>query len=149
MFFSSLSPAVSAATIYTNKVIYSEPIASNNTNPIPTNLIVNNKHIISLSLSKDFHVENQIPSQRSEGINKVIENGSKTTIYISRTNVKRILSGASVVIGGYTTGTLSVLLGLAGLGATESIKNGVILTFQMIPDWNGQYHLTLINFSWQ
>lgn len=85
------------------------------------------------------------------GVNKLVSHGmTHTTAYISGTNAKLAIEGATLVGSAYLPGrTLQLLLNLAGLGSTTAIKGGVRLEITYVRDWNGAYHQTLTGWGWQ
>lgn len=122
---------------------------------VQTSINIGGKKIESISIADNFTSPLQNPSihaqnlRYKEGVTKVVSDGLNTTFYIKGSDCKTIIEGGSIVIGGYTSGALGVILGLAGLTSQNMIKGGIILHTEMVPDWNGAYHLTLISWSWQ
>lgn len=84
-----------------------------------------------------------------QGVSKVVKKGKYTTIYISKSDAQDIVSGAGIVIGGYTGKSLGVLLGLAGLGTRRAIKGGVWLKTMNITGTDGLTHTVVKSFGWQ
>ena len=84
-----------------------------------------------------------------QGVSKVTQNGKYTTIYISKNDARDIVSGAGIVIGGFSGKGLGVLLGLAGLGTTRAIKGGIWIKTMNIKGTDGMYHTVVQSFGWQ
>ncbi|ANN47732.1 hypothetical protein A6F53_00025 [Levilactobacillus brevis] len=104
-----------------NNYVEDNQNASGENNINPNNITVANDFVPYSSTQLNLRSTHKYKN----GVNKVVKHGNKgMTVYISKSNAKLIISGAGVVIGGYTKGTLGVILGLAGLAAQNSIKGG-------------------------
>lgn len=84
-----------------------------------------------------------------QGVSKVTHQGKYTTIYISKSDAIHIVSGVGIVIGGISGKALGILLGLAGLGATQAIKGGIWIKTMVVKDLDGKYHTVIKSYGWQ
>lgn len=66
-----------------------------------------------------------------------------------KNDARDIVSGAGIVIGGFSGKGLGVLLGLAGLGTTRAIKGGIWIKTMNIKGTDGMYHTVVQSFGWQ
>ncbi|WP_282802559.1 hypothetical protein [Secundilactobacillus kimchicus] len=85
------------------------------------------------------------------GVSKVVSHGrNSATIYFSKHDAQLIVTGAGIVIGGYTGGTLGIILGLVGLYTKESIKGGLWVRVNYVKGAiDGQLHMVLGGWGWQ
>lgn len=139
----SANDSISTEKVSNETVKSSENVDGNNATTVG-----NTVYSIAPEISNQFSVSLRAAKYK-QGVSKVTKSGKYTTIYISKTDAQDIISGAGIVIGGYTGKGLGVLLGLAGLGTTRAIKGGIWIKTMNITGTDGMTHTVVQSFGWQ